>query len=64
MDRNNYQDVLAMARNENDRAKVALIDPKQREVPDPYYGGKEDFEYVFDMLNAACKNIVLSMNAN
>lgn len=64
MDRNNYQDVLAIARNEKDRAKVALIDPQQREVPDPYYGGKEDFEYVFDMLNAACKNIVLTMNAN
>ncbi len=29
-----------------------------RDVPDPYYGGEAGFEYVLDMLEAACPKIL------
>ena len=63
MDKSNMADVLAMARNDQDRMKVRLIldelyPGKFREVPDPYYGGGNGFEKVFHMLDAACDQIV------
>lgn len=63
MDRSNMADVLSLARTEQDRMKVSLIldelyPGKSREVPDPYYGGGDGFEKVFDMLDAACDQIV------
>lgn len=27
-------------------------------VPDPYYGGDEGFQQVFDMLTLACRSII------
>jgi protein-tyrosine phosphatase len=27
------------------------------EVPDPYFGGSDGFEHVFQLLNQACENI-------
>ena len=61
MDQSNYQDVLALARNNNDEQKVHLIlessESMLKDVPDPYYGGDDDFEYVYQMLNEACENI-------
>lgn len=29
-----------------------------RDVPDPYYGGQEGFEYVLDMLEVGCNSII------
>ncbi|SFS56880.1 protein tyrosine phosphatase [Zhouia amylolytica] len=59
MDQSNYQNVLRLARNKDDRMKVDYIlnlsHPKKNlEVPDPYYGGDQGFENVFNMLNKAC----------
>lgn len=59
MDRYNYQDVMSVARNETDSSKVDFIlnlshPGENREVPDPYYGGKDGFEKVFRMLDSAC----------
>ena len=34
---------------------------RQREVPDPYYGGPEGFEKVFDMVDAAAKGLLLDI---
>jgi len=31
---------------------------RQREVPDPYYGGPEGFEIVFDMVDAASRGLL------
>lgn len=31
-------------------------------VPDPYYGGAEGFEYVFDILEDACAGLLSEMN--
>lgn len=63
MDSSNYRNVIRLARNENDRAKVQLImdvlDPETGyDVPDPYYGGDDGFELVYNMLDQACDRIV------
>lgn len=63
MDKSNLADVLALAKNEQDRMKVSLIldelyPGKFREVPDPYYGGGNGFEKVFHMLDEACDQVV------
>lgn len=59
MDSSNLRDVTALAPNAEGRAKVKLmmdeIFPGQKvDVPDPYYGGPEGFEKVYDMLDEAC----------
>ncbi len=62
MDKSNYQNILSLARNEEDEQKVQLIlneiHPNQnKSVPDPYYGGNQGFENVYKMLDEAC-NII------
>ena len=62
MDNSNYKDVLALAPNEEAKSKVKLIlneiFPNENvDVPDPYYGGQDGFENVFDMLDKACEEI-------
>lgn len=59
MDNSNYKDVMALAPNEEVKSKVKLIlnelFPNENvDVPDPYYGGQDGFENVFNMLNEAC----------
>ncbi len=64
MDESNKRNVLKLARDENDIAKVSLLLdeapklPKGMEVPDPYYGGNQGFEDVFEMISAAAEEIV------
>ncbi len=67
MDMTNYQNVLMLARNKNDEKKVKLIlnevyPEENRSVPDPYYGGDDGFENVFQMLNKACDVLVKKYN--
>ena len=62
MDDSNFNNILALARNEDDKKKVKLIlnevYPNQNySVPDPYYGGDNGFENVFKMLDEACSII-------
>jgi protein-tyrosine phosphatase len=62
MDNNNYQDVIYMARNAEDKKKVDyimnVVNPgSNEEVPDPYYGGLYKFKEVFNLLESACKII-------
>ncbi len=56
MDRYNLNDILAMARNAEDRKKVKLLLDDDI-VPDPYYDD-EAFEPVFNMIEKRCKEIV------
>lgn len=63
MDSSNYTNVIALAENEAHKKKVRMIlnelYPNQNlSVPDPYYGGEEGFQHVFDLLNAACDKII------
>lgn len=66
MDRENYNNIMRLARNEQERSRVELIlnrlhPGKDMEVPDPYYGGKDGFENVYRMLDASCEQVALSM---
>ena len=59
MDRSNYSDIINLARHKQDMKKVHLIlntiyPAENRQVPDPYYGGKDGFLNVYNMLDAAC----------
>ncbi len=59
MDEANYENVIKLARNKDDIQKVELFlnqaFPKQNlPVPDPYYGGNDGFENVYQLLNKAC----------
>ena len=44
------------------RAKVRLFVPG-RDVPDPYYGGAQDFERVLDLVVAACRGLLTEIKA-
>lgn len=69
MDSSNLKNVLNLARDESDRSKVSLLldenddMPKGMEVPDPYYGGDQGFEDVFQMIDKAAINIVKKYGA-
>ncbi len=64
MDRANRDELLKLARNGGDRAKVALLRsfdpsaPPDAEVPDPYYGGAGGFDEVFDICERACRGLL------
>lgn len=67
MDKSNYRNIIALAPNEATKAKVQLIlnesHPNSNlEVPDPYYGGIEGFEDVYNMLDEACNRIIQKIN--
>ena len=69
MDQSNYENVIALARNENDKAKVKLIlnevfPNEDLDVPDPYYGGEFGFKNVYSMLDEACNVIAKKLNSN
>ncbi|WP_127020862.1 low molecular weight protein-tyrosine-phosphatase [Flagellimonas beolgyonensis] len=61
MDKSNFSNVIQLANTEDDRAKVKLlleeIDFDISEVPDPYYGGADGFEKVYQMIDRACEAI-------
>ena len=62
MDNSNKRDVLALARDENDKEKVKMIlneiFPNENvDVPDPYLGGDQGFEKVYKLLEEACSII-------
>ena len=57
MDNSNRTNVLALARSDQDRAKVRLLLGAE-EVEDPYYGGTDGFSIVFDKIYHACEKIL------
>jgi protein-tyrosine phosphatase len=62
MDDLNYSTVIARAPEEH-RAKVRRFmefapNAHVREVPDPYYGEREDFERVLDLVEAASDGLI------
>lgn len=66
MDGSNLSDVSALAKDANDLNKVELIlnsvfPGEEPSVPDPYYGGKDGFETVFQLLDKACDKIAASL---
>jgi len=62
MDGSNLSDIVSLANSNKDIEKVRLIlnelTPKDNTpVPDPYYGGDDGFEKVYQLLDAACEII-------
>lgn len=63
MDSSNYNNVMSLARNDEDRGKVDLLlnetyPGENRNVPDPYYGGEEGFIEVYQLLNEATDRLI------
>ncbi|MFV1980480.1 MAG: low molecular weight protein-tyrosine-phosphatase [Rhodothermia bacterium] len=67
MDRSNLQDILGMA-SPQQRSKVKLFRSYdesgggQGDVPDPYYGGPDGFEHVFEIVERTSRNILSSVS--
>jgi len=57
MDRQNLKDVLKLSQSEVERNKVKLLLTNE-EVEDPYYGGDQGFEIVFNKIEKASKEIL------
>jgi protein-tyrosine phosphatase len=64
MDRDNYDDVIGMG-GHPDKTKlflqhVGISDPD--EVPDPYYGGKDGFDKVIELINDASNKLAIRLS--
>ena len=62
MDKDNYEDIIAMADTMEEQEKVKMIlnelyPYEDMSVPDPYYGGDQGFEKVYQMLDEVCEII-------
>jgi protein-tyrosine phosphatase len=69
MDQSNYIYVTAMTSDRNHRSKVRLllneIKPHSNAaVPDPYYGGEDGFQRVFELIDQACRIIAARISEN
>lgn len=65
MDSSNYNDILRLASQKSEKAKIELMlnysfPGENRAVPDPYFDG--GFDHVFDLLDDACDKLI-SMNS-
>lgn len=64
MDRDNLRELQRLAPDDEARAKLALLRrfdpqaPPDAEVPDPYYGGPDGFDRVFEICMAACRGFL------
>ena len=63
MDTNNYAHLISLASSKTERNKIRMImdeiNPNSyQSVPDPYYGGENGFQDVYNMLEKACNKII------
>ena len=61
MDRQNRDDLLALARSAEDREKVRLLRSYadgELDVPDPYYGGEDGFAEVVEIVERSCRALL------
>ena len=63
MDTDNYNNILALDTLGKYKNKVSMMMDyatkfNDRNVPDPYYGGEQGFEYVLDLLEDACSGLL------
>ena len=69
MDNSNYLNVINLKDRESssDFAKIRKIQDfsylyKEREVPDPYFGGEDGFDYVIDILEDSVEGFLKSIS--
>ena len=64
MDHSNRSNLLRLARSDEEASKVHLMrefDPEgsgDDAVPDPYYGGIQGFELVYDIVERSCRGLL------
>lgn len=64
MDHSNYADLLRLAPDSESGKKVRMMrefDPRggrDSAVPDPYYGGIDGFEHVYDIVERSCRGLL------
>ncbi|MDJ0583248.1 low molecular weight protein-tyrosine-phosphatase [Crocosphaera sp.] len=63
MDRSNYRDILKLDSDNIYGDKIRLMcdfasQHRDREVPDPYYGGESGFDHVINLLLDACDGLL------
>jgi len=63
IDNSNYNDVKDICGNNWKEEKVDLLlnelfPGEDRGIPDPWYGGEDGFQVVFEMIDRACERIV------
>lgn len=63
MDRTHLEDLLAWPNTDPTRVKLFLegADTPIDEVPDPYYGGEEGFEYVYELVDRGTEALIASL---
>jgi protein-tyrosine phosphatase len=67
MDRDNRDDLLDLARTSDQRAKIHLLrefDPDggaNASVPDPYYGGLDDFDEVYLTIERSVRGLLAAL---
>ena len=67
MDESNRSNILKLAKTENDSNKVELLlnlslPNENLSVPDPYDGGEQGFEDVYQMVDKACDKFILNLD--
>jgi len=63
MDSDNFRNILALDSEKKYCHKVKMMmdfatQHPDKDVPDPYYGGEQGFEYVLDLLEDACLGLL------
>ena len=66
MDKDNYRNILSLDPQRKFADKVKMMCDycqihTDKEVPDPYYGGADGFNYVIDLLFDACGGLLKSL---
>lgn len=70
MDEDIQQTIRRLSPAKEDHEKVHVLrdfdpaSPKGSRVPDPYYGGPDGFEDVFDICDAACRGLLAHLRAS
>jgi protein-tyrosine phosphatase len=69
MDKDNYRNILALDPQRKFIDKVKMMCDycetyTDKEVPDPYYGGADGFNYVIDLLFDACGGLLKSLKSH
>ena len=63
MDRQNLLELRTLARSQQGETHLHLLrdfdpEPGDGQVPDPYYGGPDGFEHMYEMVNRACEALL------
>jgi protein-tyrosine phosphatase len=67
MDRDNLEILQGLAQSKEALAKISLFldfadEIELTEVPDPYYGGPQGFDHVYELVEAAARGLLQSIN--